>query len=54
MPVYEYICKKCNKEFTISMSLQEKESKKVKCPECKSVRTQQVFSTFVANTSKKS
>ena len=35
MPLYEYFCKKCDKSFTITMSIAEHEKKKVKCPECK-------------------
>ena len=54
MPVYEFQCKKCGKEFSVAMTVKEKEAKKVRCPECKSLRAQQVFSSFVANTSKKS
>jgi putative FmdB family regulatory protein len=35
MPLYEYFCKKCDKNFTITMSIAEHEKKKVKCPECR-------------------
>ena len=54
MPVYEFQCKKCGKDFSLAMTVGEREAKKVRCPKCKSLRTQPVFSSFVANTSKKS
>lgn len=54
MPVYEFECKKCGKAFELNLSLAQKDKKKVKCPSCTSSQVNQVFSTFYANTSKKS
>lgn len=54
MPVYEYVCKRCGKSFEATLSFAERETKKVKCPSCNSSRVNQILSTFVANTSKKS
>ena len=54
MPTYEYKCKGCNHEFSVIMSISEREEAKVKCPKCKSVRVQQVVSSFITKTSRKS
>lgn len=54
MPVYEYVCKRCDKSFEATLSFAERETKKVKCPSCNSTRLNQILSLFVANTSKKS
>jgi putative FmdB family regulatory protein len=54
MPFYEYICKKCDKIFTITMSIAEHEKKKVKCPECKGTNLVPQFRSFYAKTSRKS
>lgn len=54
MPVYEYRCKECNKEFTVTMSISEKESKKVTCPSCKKESVEQLITPFMTKTSRKS
>lgn len=54
MPVYDYRCQKCGKTFSIMMSVNEKETKKVKCPDCKSRSVKPQFGRFFAVTSKKS
>ena len=54
MPLYEYFCKKCDKSFTITMSIAEHEKKKVKCPECKGTNVASQFGSFFAKTSRKS
>ena len=54
MPLYEYFCKKCDKNFTITMSVAEHEKKKVKCPECKGTNIAPQFGSFYAKTSRKS
>ena len=46
MPFYEYFCKKCDKIFTITMSVAEHEKKKVKCPECKGTNLVPQFRSF--------
>ena len=38
MPIYEYLCKKCSKSFTLTMSISEHEKKTVQCPHCKSTK----------------
>ena len=54
MPTYEFACKKCGKKFTVMMSIGERESKRVRCPKCNSLRIASRVSTFYAVTSKKS
>ena len=54
MPVYEFLCQKCNHSFSIVMSISEYETKKVVCPECKSKKIKRQISTFQTITSKKS
>lgn len=54
MPVYEYICKDCHKEFEEVLTLTEYESDKIVCPRCGSKNIEQEFAEFFAVTSKKS
>ena len=54
MAEYDYRCLKCKKSFTITESIAEHQSKAHRCPSCKSTRTQQILTPFVAKTSKKS
>ncbi|HXW67997.1 MAG TPA: zinc ribbon domain-containing protein [Dissulfurispiraceae bacterium] len=55
MPAYEYVCKDCNHEITVFLSIKEVEAEtKIKCPHCKSDNVQKKFSLFSAKTRKKS
>lgn len=45
MPIYEYVCKKCSKQFEV---LTYGSGKKVSCPECNSKSVGKSFSTFAA------
>ncbi|MCL5005449.1 MAG: zinc ribbon domain-containing protein [Acidobacteria bacterium] len=54
MPIYEYVCKQCNKKFTLTLSLAEYEKARPACPKCKSKKVEQCFASFFAVTSKKS
>lgn len=54
MPTYEYMCNKCNKPFTLLLSISEYEKKKIRCPKCKSTRVKQQITSFQTITSKKS
>jgi len=54
MPVYDYKCEKCRKKFTLTMSIGEHGTKRVRCPKCRSTKVARVFQPFFANTSKKS
>jgi len=42
MPLYEFTCKKCSENFTVRVSISEKDS--VKCPQCSSSELQQKYS----------
>ena len=55
MPVYEYVCKDCNKEFIVFLSIEEFEAKpKIKYSHCKSDSVQRKITGFFTKTSKKS
>ncbi len=54
MPTYEFRCNKCNKKFSLVMSMAEYDKKKPKCPKCGSSRVEQQIQPFYAVTSKKS
>ncbi|MFP3927452.1 MAG: FmdB family zinc ribbon protein [Desulfobacteraceae bacterium] len=54
MPTYDFRCEKCNKEFSLTMSIAEYDNKKFRCPECKSTRVKQQITPFQTVTSKKS
>lgn len=45
MPLYEYLCKKCQKVFEI-LQLSSKDEKEVKCPHCGSKEVEKLLSTF--------
>lgn len=54
MPTYDYVCRKCGHEFKKIEKISEHGEKKTKCPECKSTRVEQVFTSVFVKTSKKS
>jgi putative FmdB family regulatory protein len=55
MPAYEYVCKDCNKEFTVFLTLSEYgENLNIKCPGCSSDNVQRKITGFFAKTSRKS
>lgn len=54
MPVYEYLCKACHKEFEVTLTLKEHEKPKVVCPKCGSKNVVQEPAAFFAVTSRKS
>lgn len=54
MPSYEFLCKKCNKTFTMVLSLQQYEKKRVACPKCGGKKVEQKPAAFFAVTAKKS
>jgi len=53
MPVYDYICQDCQKEFEKVLTLAEHE-KEITCPHCGSKNVEQEAKGFFAVTSKKS
>jgi putative FmdB family regulatory protein len=54
MPAYDFRCEKCNKSFTLTMSISEYEKKNFRCPKCKGVKVKQQITPFQTKTSKKS
>jgi putative FmdB family regulatory protein len=54
MPVYEYFCKNCDENFTVTMTIAEHDKKNVKCPKCKGKKVVPQFRSFYAKTSRKS
>lgn len=54
MPMYDYQCLDCGKESLIVVTLKEHERGEVQCPSCGSQHLKQMFSPFIAHTTKKS
>ena len=54
MPLYEYLCKKCDKTFTTTMTIGEHDKKRARCPVCKGTKVLPQFRSFYAKTSRKS
>jgi len=54
MPIYEYRCEKCAKNFSVIMHIAEHDKGEVTCPECKGTSVVQQYTAFYAKTSKKS
>ena len=53
MPLYQYVCRKCQHKFGEVLTIKEHEAKKVECPKCKSKDLQHVVQQFFARTSSK-
>jgi len=45
MPIYEYMCMKCNNKFSLLQSLYP-ESKDTECPKCDSKEVKKMVSAF--------
>lgn len=54
MPVYEFLCKECDRFFEVVESIAEHDPAKVRCPGCESQKVGRRWSRVVAVTSKKS
>ena len=54
MFTYEYECKKCGHAFSLAMSVDEHQKKKVSCPKCNSDEVKHVMQSVLVTTSKKS
>jgi putative FmdB family regulatory protein len=54
MPVYEYVCRDCEKTFEMRRPMAEATAANVKCPSCGSARIDRMYSSVYAKTSKKS
>ena len=53
MPIYEYRCQGCGREFTLILSISEHDKAKPKCPKCKSAKVQHAVSAVFVKTSRK-
>jgi len=54
MPFYEFVCEECGEEFTLVLSVKEREGGKAACPKCGSEKTRPLITKFTTITSKKS
>jgi putative FmdB family regulatory protein len=54
VPNYEFRCKECKRVFEVRQSVEEHGRKPPACSHCGSKRVEAVFSTFYAQTSRKS
>ncbi len=54
MPRYVFVCRSCDKEFTLVLHIAELEKGGMKCPHCGSTDLEQQVVGFSAVTSKKS
>ena len=53
MPLYEYICEKCQTKFGEVLTIKEHDTRKIRCPKCKSEQLAKIIEALVAVTSKK-
>jgi putative FmdB family regulatory protein len=54
MPMYDYKCSDCGKESLLVLTLKEHERGEVTCPCCGSKKMKQLYTSFIAQTTKKS
>ena len=54
IPFYEFQCQDCQKEFSLTLSLRERETGEMECPGCKNKRLKSLMAGFFAKTSRKS
>jgi putative FmdB family regulatory protein len=54
MPVYDYLCNDCHKEFEKVLTLNQHEKDQIACPHCGSNNVEQEAKAFFAVTSRKS
>ncbi len=54
MPIYEFVCLKCKRSFSLAITISEYGKKIFTCPKCKSDKVKRQISSFQTITSKKS
>ena len=53
-PMYDYKCLDCGKESMIVVTLKEHERGEIQCPSCGSKKLQQLLTSFIPHTTKRS
>jgi putative FmdB family regulatory protein len=54
MPIYDFRCRECKKEFTLVLRLAEYEKRERACPHCQSKEVERVMTGCTVVTSRKS
>jgi putative FmdB family regulatory protein len=54
VPIYEFECRKCGKEFSLVLSVKQHEQKEFACPACQSKEVEQLVTSTNVITSRKS
>ena len=54
MPIYEYVCVSCKKQFSKVELISKHDPKNVKCPKCMSKRVERRWTSVSVTTSTKS
>jgi putative FmdB family regulatory protein len=54
MPTYEFVCEKCDKPFSVILSVSDFEKRKYRCPKCNGKKVRLQITAFETITSKKS
>lgn len=54
MPTYEFACTQCGKEFSLTLTIKEREASKPVCPACGSQALEPQMTSFFAKTARKS
>lgn len=54
MPVYEFRCEDCGKEFELILTFKEHDAGGLQCPGCKSTHLEPLMAGFFAKTARKS
>lgn len=54
MPIYEFECRECGKEFSVVLSVKQYEQKEFACPACQGKEVEQLVTSTNVITSRKS
>jgi putative FmdB family regulatory protein len=54
VPIYEFQCLKCGKEFNLALSLKQYEQKQLACPACQAKEVEPLITSTNVITSRKS
>ena len=54
MPLYEYFCDACQREITVTQSIQARERGEATCPQCGGRALRPLVGSFYSKTSRKS